>query len=106
MPLESKAYLKLMFELIREAAGAALRYFSKSEPSLKNDTSVVTKADKMISRLAQKKLAFLLKTKEHILIDEEDPRVGTWLDQGNFKKAKYIWAIDPLDGSRNYANGM
>ena len=106
MSSESEKYLKVIFELIQEASTIALKFSAKSEPSLKSDTSVVTKADKMISKLAQKQLEPFLKTKKHILIDEEDPKVGLWLSQENLKKSKYIWAIDPIDGSRNYANGM
>ena len=54
--------------------------------------------------MAHKKLAGYLRKPDHILIDEEDPDVARFLDCNTLKRAKFIWSVDPIDGTRNYAN--
>jgi fructose-1,6-bisphosphatase/inositol monophosphatase family enzyme len=95
-----------MLDFVRKAGGLAMEFIDNSGPSLKKDQSVLTKADKAISQMARESLADLLMTSDHVLIDEEDPGVAGYLDQEKLEKIPYIWALDPIDGTRLYANRM
>src|SRR3989338_7875606 len=102
----NEEYLERMLKLTSDAGRMAMRYFKDSKPALKKDNSIVTKADKMIAQLSHESLAGLIKTKDHILIEEEDPNVSQYLNQRDLEKVPFIWSIDPIDGTRNYANQM
>jgi fructose-1,6-bisphosphatase/inositol monophosphatase family enzyme len=99
-------YLQRMLSFAREAGGIALGLMGKSDPALKKDRSIITLADKAISQLARDKLSDFLKTPGHILIDEEDPQSLEYLDQKRLDQSPFIWALDPIDGTRLYANRM
>ena len=99
-------YLDLMFRFVRQGGAIALKNIHKSDPGLKADRTIVTKTDRAVSRLAHKMLAPYLSDPNHILIDEEDPSVIAYLDQKRLDRSKYIWSVDPIDGTRLYANGI
>ena len=104
--MTSDLFLKRMLTFVFEAGKIALDLIEDSEPSLKADNSVVTKADTKISKLAREELSDLLISSQHLLIEEENADAARYLDQSLLNKAPYIWAVDPIDGSRNYANRM
>ena len=104
--ISSDIYLERMLSFVREAGGIALDLIGSSDPGLKKDHSVITLADKAISKLARAKLSDFLQNPEHILIDEEDPRIIEYLDQNRLDRSSFIWALDPIDGTRLYANRM
>ncbi|MBI4309549.1 MAG: hypothetical protein HY591_04380 [Candidatus Omnitrophica bacterium] len=104
--LNPDIYLQRMFDFVRQAGALALEYIADSAPGLKPDQTVITKADCAISKLCRHMLADFLADPAHILIDEEDPAVGSYLDQNKLNAAKFIWAVDPIDGTRIYANRM
>jgi fructose-1,6-bisphosphatase/inositol monophosphatase family enzyme len=104
--LSSDIYLERMFSFVREAGGIALDLMGKSDPALKKDLSIITLADKTISKLARLKLSDFLQNPQHILIDEEDPGISEYLDQKRLDQTSFIWALDPIDGTRLYANHM
>lgn len=106
MSSESQNYLSLMQKLVVEGAEIALDLFSNSEPSLKPDRSVVTKADLAISQLVKERLEPLLADPNHILIEEEDPDKSKYCDSKLLESQKYIWSIDPIDGTRAFSNKM
>jgi len=83
-----------------------MKYLNKSAPTLKKDASVITLADRSVSKLCQQALKNHLKDPAHLLIDEEDPRIAEYLDPVRLEKSSYLWALDPIDGTRLYANGM
>lgn len=93
-----------MMEFVSEAGDIAMKLWGKSRPALKKDRSMVTLADKKISALARQKLQKYLSTGNHILIDEEDGDAGRYFNAGALNKPEYIWSVDPIDGTRNYAN--
>lgn len=97
---------ELLLTIIREAGEIALTTLNDSHPRLKPDKSVITDADKLISRLAHERLGHLLATGAHILVDEEDPRRGEFQNEDALSRAEYVWAIDPIDATRVYANRM
>ena len=99
-------FVKRIKDLAFEAGKIALKLIGESHPTFKADKSIVTEADTKIAQLVHVRLADFLKEGKHILIEEEDSRKADFLNQEILAKAKYIWAIDPIDGSRNYANRM
>ena len=102
----SDLYLERMLSIAREAGVIALGMIQHSEPGLKKDHSIITLADKAISRLARERLNDYLQDPAHILIDEEDPAIVEYLDQDRLDRSSVIWALDPIDGTRLYANRM
>jgi len=102
----SAQYIDLMFDFVKKAGVIALKYRDDSNPGLKPDQTVITKADKEISALCKMMLSDIIDGKEHLLIDEEDPKVASYLDQSLLEGVKYVWSVDPIDGTRLYANRM
>ena len=97
-------YLKTILHSVDEAGKTALKQIEKNQPQLKGDHSVITEADQEVSRLVRERLSAYLKNKDHILIDEESPDNFRFLNRELLKKTPYIWSIDPIDGTRLYAN--
>jgi fructose-1,6-bisphosphatase/inositol monophosphatase family enzyme len=106
MMISPDIYLERMLSIAREAGGIALDLMGKSEPGLKKDHSIITLADKAISKLTRERLGDFLQDPKHILIDEEDPAIAQYLDQEQLNQTSFIWAVDPIDGTRLYANRM
>jgi fructose-1,6-bisphosphatase/inositol monophosphatase family enzyme len=106
MMIPSQIYLERMLCFVKEAGFTALGLIQHSDPSLKKDHSIITKADKAISKLAREKLSDFLQSPEHILIDEEDGNSAQYVNQERLKQSPFIWAVDPIDGTRLYANRM
>lgn len=102
----AESCLKLMLEVAREGGRIALDLIEASGAALKADNSVITQADLTISALATGKLASLIKSGGHVLIDEEDPRRGEYLDDRFLDEHPYVWSLDPIDATRAYANRM
>jgi fructose-1,6-bisphosphatase/inositol monophosphatase family enzyme len=95
-----------MTTLVKDAGHIALNLIDHSHPELKPDNSVITEADRRISALARERLAAYVITQEHVLIDEEDPKSGSYLDDAFLDRTRYVWAVDPIDATRAYANRM
>jgi len=102
----SDLYIERMLSFVREAGGIALDLIQHSDPGLKKDHSIITLADKAISKLARTHLSDFLQNPEHILIDEEDYGSKEYLNQERLDRSSFIWALDPIDGTRLYANRM
>ena len=89
--------IDVAIDAAKQAGELALRYF-KTQPkvSYKADSSPVTRADieaeKLIRRIITKKFP------DHGIIGEELPPVNP--------KAPYQWAIDPIDGTRDFIRGI
>jgi len=101
-----KEYFARMKHIAFMGGEIALELISSSNYSLKPDKSVLTKADMEISKLSRSVIDDLLKTSDHILIDEEDTGSTEYFDQSHFEDTPYIWAIDPIDGTRSFSNRM
>ena len=102
----SNLYLEKMKQLVFKGGKIALAYRDDSSPAFKADKSIITRTDREISQLAQDILMEFLILPGHILIDEEDENRAHFLDEDFLKNNPYIFAIDPVDGTRIYANGM
>ncbi len=103
---ESKRYLDLMIQFVQQGGVVALSFMDDSQHSFKTDTTIVTRADKAVSRLAHDLLKDVLSEPGHLLIDEEDPKIAGYLDQKLLEATEYIFAVDPIDGTRLYANRL
>ena len=96
--LEIENELKL---LAKDAGKTLLRYFGKPLHIEYKDTAKtnpVTEADNNVQDLLKKSI--LKSFPEHAVIGEED-KVGP-----NKTLPQYVWVIDPLDGTRNFSNGL
>ncbi len=100
----AETYLKLMFDVVRQAGRISLSMITDSKATLKPDDSVVTAADHAVSSIVRERLDGYVKTGQHILIDEEDPKRLEYRDQAILEKIPFVWALDPVDGTRLYAN--
>ncbi len=101
-----KAFLDHMIRMALKGGEMSRRIMENSTPTLKPDNSVVTKADTAISGYVRQSLHKYLKSPEHILIDEEDKKSSEYFDQGRLDDSPYIWVVDPIDGTRSFANRM
>jgi len=96
------AMLNLAAELAVEAASISLARFGKAEVRRKPDDSVVTDADDAIQAHIVQRLSETYP--DHAVLAEETPRRGC--DHGDPTRARYVWVVDPLDATRNYASGL
>lgn len=83
-------------EWVREAGALALRYFNNVTYDLKPDRSLVTRADIEIEQLLRERIADSYP--DHGIIGEEEGFSGS--------NREYLWAIDPLDGTSAFVNGL
>lgn len=79
-------------------AGKVLRKHFENDPlrEIKEDKSIVTIADKESEEIIKK------------TIETNFPNHSIFAEETGFTKKEhnYIWHIDPIDGTRNYANGI
>ena len=94
--------LNLASELAVEAASIALAGFGKVAARRKADDSVVTDTDCAIQAHLVERIG--KGYPDHAILAEETLCVeGDCRDR---TKARYVWVIDPLDATRNYASGL
>ena len=90
-------YLSTAVEIAKEA-GETLRQFQEKgfQVEYKGDFDVVTAAD----RAAEEVVVTRLKARfpNHSIVAEE----GSGVDRGS----EYLWHVDPLDGTTNFAHGL
>jgi fructose-1,6-bisphosphatase/inositol monophosphatase family enzyme len=79
-----------------EAGQIALHYFNVAEARIKADRSVVTEADIQIEALLRERIAAAYP--DHAIIGEEQG--GATID------TEYLWAIDPIDGTSGFVQGL
>ena len=99
-------YFARMKHIAFNGGKIALELISSSNYHLKPDKSVIKKANVEISKLSSSVIDDLLKTSDHILIDEEDTDSAEYFDQSHLEDTPFIWAIDPIDGTRSFSNRM
>jgi myo-inositol-1(or 4)-monophosphatase len=98
---EYEQFLSLACDLARRGGELAKSLVGKTAASRKADKSVVTEADKKVQDLIVGELA--VKYPDHGLIAEEETPLTAGRPGGD---AEYVWSIDPIDGTRNYASGI
>ncbi len=92
---EPEVDIDLVKRWARQAGEIALRHFNHAEASCKEDRTLVSPADREIEDL----LTGYVKATypEHGVIGEEGTRE---------MRGEYVWAIDPLDGTRAFLSGL
>ena len=95
-----------MMQIAKKGGKIARDLLEDSTPTLKPDLSVLTEADLAISALTRRELREFLATSEHILIDEEDKDHKRYFDKKILEASPYIWVLDPIDGTRSFANRL
>ena len=94
--------LNLATELAVAAASISLARFGKAVAQRKADDSVVTDTDYAIQAHIVERIGEAYPG--HAILAEETPRREC--DHGDPASARYVWVIDPLDATRNYASGL
>ena len=90
---------RLLSTAVNEAGAIARRYFRADPKSWEKEPGqIVTEADIAIDRAL------------HTLITAERPDDG-WLseerrDDGSRSQCQRVWVVDPIDGTRSFANGV
>ncbi len=79
-------------------AGKILEKYFETEilKEFKEDKSIVTLADKESEEIIKKIITEVFP--EHSILGEETGMTGS--------KSDYVWHVDPVDGTRNFANGI
>ena len=81
---------------VEEAGQIALHYFNVVEARVTADHSVVTAADEEIEALLRQRITEAYP--DHGIIGEEQG--------GRLNGAEYLWAIDPIDGTSGFVQGL
>ena len=84
---------------LREAGTIALRYYqTQLTKRQKDDYSPVTDADEAVEQFIIGQIRQSYSTKDYGILAEESG--GSWQDK------EFVWAIDPIDGTRIFLNGL
>jgi myo-inositol-1(or 4)-monophosphatase len=84
---------------IREAGDIALRYYqTQLTRKHKDDHSPVTEADYAVEKFLISKIQQSYASQNHAIIGEESG--------GDWQSSEFVWAIDPIDGTRVFVDGL
>jgi myo-inositol-1(or 4)-monophosphatase len=84
---------------IREAGNIALRYYqTQLVRKQKDDYSPVTEADHAVEEFLVRKIRQTYTAQGHTIIAEESG--------GEWQNSEFVWAIDPIDGTRVFIDGL
>ncbi|MBI1825655.1 MAG: hypothetical protein HY287_09510 [Planctomycetes bacterium] len=97
-----KALLELALEMAREAVALSHGWQRAKDVSFKRDGSVVTALDRAIQELIVSRIAE--RYPGHGVCAEE--KLSKPEAHAPLKSARFVWVIDPLDGTRNFALGF
>lgn len=106
MNLDAHRILPALKDMARRAGMIAVLHLTHSSPTLKPDQSVLTYSDQAISKYLREELSKISQGIPHLIIDEEDESRAAVSDQRRLESVPYLWAVDPIDGTRLYANQM
>jgi len=87
--------LSFIQPLAREAGALLMSHFGKVEYTYKGDVDLVTVADKQAEALIVERIK--KQFPDHGIMGEEGARANAG--------SEYVWYIDPLDGTTNFAHG-
>ena len=99
-------YFARMKHIASKGGKITLELISSGDYHFKPDKSILTKMDVEISKLSRNVIDDLLKTSDHVLIDEENTESAEYSDDSHLENTPFVWAIDPIDGSRAFSNRM
>ncbi len=84
-------------DLAKQAGDIANTYFGRTTGQLKADRSWVTEADLEVERFLRE-LISEKRPQDAIIGEEGDKRIDS--------SAEYVWALDPIDGTRVFNHGL
>ena len=91
------AYVEMAAEIAREAGALLAGYFERRvTPERKGEYDLVTEADRASEKLVVERLRAAFP--DHAIVAEE----GGGIENGS----DYVWYVDPLDGTTNFAHGF
>ncbi|GAC1538208.1 MAG: inositol monophosphatase family protein [Herpetosiphon sp.] len=88
--------LPVVHEWVAEAGAIALRMRTGVDVQIKADRTPVTAADNAIETLLRRHIKAAYP--EHNIVGEEEG--------ASRRSSPFVWAIDPIDGTSNYARGL
>jgi len=88
-------------DLIKRAGEIALKKNGKLKIDLKGKNDIVTDKDIKIENFLIREI--LKKYPDHSFLAEEETFKNKNLRLDEYKKTKFIWIIDPIDGTQNFA---
>jgi myo-inositol-1(or 4)-monophosphatase len=88
------SYLSAAGEIAREAGALLMRHFERVRVEYKGDYDVVTEADRSSEALIVERLS--ARFPHHSIVAEE----GSGVERGS----DFVWYVDPLDGTTNFAH--
>ncbi len=94
-------------EIIKKAGKIALSYFLDprlQKPRLKEDKTIVTEADIDTQNYLVERLTSL--TPSYQIVGEETASNLNDTDIEKLKNTRYIWAIDPVDGTASFSHNL
>ncbi len=94
-------------EIVKNAGKIALNYFMEptlQNPRLKEDRTIVTEADISSQNYIIEQLGLL--DKDYLILGEENTINITTKEINDLKNNKYVWVIDPVDGTASFFNNL
>jgi len=95
---------KEVLEFLKQAGKLAISMRESAKDYTKEDGSIVTDVDLAISKAFAEQFAEYFSSGRHILIDEESAKKSP--EEVFASNAKYIWTLDPIDGTDPFANEL
>lgn len=86
-----------LVDLARRSASIALAYFGRTTGQLKDDRSWVTEADLTVEKFLRAAIESR-RPQDAIIGEEGDKKID--------RDAEYVWALDPIDGTRVFNHGL
>lgn len=106
MTTDTRFLNKLVYDFSKRAGEIALSLIGSADQREKADRTLVTEADSRISELAVEMFAPVCGDR-YVITEERIDDVGPVLrDEARRERPELMVVIDPIDGTRNYANGM
>lgn len=97
IPVNNLDYVSVATEIAQEAGALLERYFERQPPiEYKREFDLVTAADRASEKLVVERLRSRFPT--HGIVAEEGSEVNA--------ASEYIWYVDPLDGTTNFAHSF
>ena len=93
-----------LLDMVRSAGKISLDLIQDSQPTLKPDQSVLTRADRAVSQFLRQAIERAMPPGEYLIIDEEDGNNPGLFNEARLDEARTLWLIDPIDGTRAYSN--
>ncbi len=101
--MENEIFLNTVLNFMKIAGKIALECQENLSVAIKKDESIVTEADLTISRMFHERINDFITNNNHKILDEENlPKIEELFNNN----PRYLWTIDPIDGTTTYYHGF